>query len=376
MKKVLFIIPELSHGGTNKSLEFLLPHLINLCTISIVSLQDKGVYEETFQPYNLNSVGDTYIKFKKSIIYRILNRFFQPVSNFLLNCIFQSEARRISKLINPDIVVAYQEGEATLFASKFNQKKISWIHCDYKLYRDIVTSMNEYGIYNKFNHIICVSKYTARSFVNYYPQLSQKVSYMYNVLDIEKINELALYNVMDKRFNVTNDSFVCISVGRYVDVKQFDRIPSIVSQVMSKGISKKLLWYIIGDGDEKLIKYTNEEIKKYGLENNIVLLGAKTNPYPYIKSSNLLITLSKSEACPYVINEAKILKVPLLSTDYPSAVELIGKEQGLIRSISDFPEAICHLIEDKEGVYTKIHEAAQKNNYINDVEMLKDIICS
>ena len=126
--------------------------------------------------------------------------------------------------------------------------------------------MNEYGIYNKFNHIICVSKYTARSFVNYYPQLSQKVSYMYNVLDIEKINELALYNVMDKRFNVTNDSFVCISVGRYVDVKQFDRIPSIVSQVMSKGISKKLLWYIIGDGDEKLIKYTNEEIKKYGLE--------------------------------------------------------------------------------------------------------------
>ena len=74
--------------------------MINLCTISIVSLQDKGVYEETFQPYNLNTVGDTYIKFKKSIIYRILNRFFQPVSNFLLNCIFQSEARRISKLIN------------------------------------------------------------------------------------------------------------------------------------------------------------------------------------------------------------------------------------------------------------------------------------
>ena len=52
MKKVLFIIPELSHGGTNKSLEFLIPHLTDLCDISIVSLNNNGIYKEIFRNYN------------------------------------------------------------------------------------------------------------------------------------------------------------------------------------------------------------------------------------------------------------------------------------------------------------------------------------
>ena len=51
-KKILFIIPIYSHGGTNRSLQFLLS-LINPqeFDIYILCLIDKGIYKETFNNY-------------------------------------------------------------------------------------------------------------------------------------------------------------------------------------------------------------------------------------------------------------------------------------------------------------------------------------
>ena len=118
--------------------------------------------------------------------------------------------RKILKDFNPDIVVAYQEGDNAKFVATFGFKKIAWIHFDYAC--AIPKEQDERVIYSQFDEIVCVSKYTAATFANRYPMLSNKVRHIYNLLDEKRIVQLSQENMSDNSF--LTDLFTIISVGR------------------------------------------------------------------------------------------------------------------------------------------------------------------
>ena len=69
-----------------------------------------------------------------------------------------------------------------------------------------------------------------------------------------------------------------------------------------------------------------------------------------------MISLSRSEACPRVVNEAKILHTPTVSTDFPTIFEFIENEEtGLISSFDEIPSSILRLCND-EALYASIKE--------------------
>lgn len=366
MKKVLFIIPQLCHGGTNKCLESLLPFISNKYQVHIISLEKEGIYKKIFFD-NLIFLSNFFYFLSNNIILRVINKILPQIGKIILYYLYKNEVTKIHKTINPDIVIAYQEGRATLFASFFPTYKLAWIHCDYRLYNQTVTKQNEYNIYNMYNNIVCVSESTLKSFNTFYPELKYKSNYIYNIIDDIKIQSKADELILDSRFKTDKDTFVILSIGRYCQVKQFEKIPLIVNDILKKEINKNICWYIIGDGDKNLMSFTKELINKYNLESNVVLLGAKTNPYPYIKASNLIVSLSKSEAYPNVINEGKVLHIPVLSTNYPSAVELIQNEyNGFIKELKDFPDTIVDLINNRDYIYSNIKNNINKFKYDND----------
>lgn len=81
-------------------------------------------------------------------------------------------------------------------------------------------------------------------------------------------------------------------------------------------------WYIIGDGEdkEKLLKL----VKENGLEDIFILLGARDNPYPYMKNANLFVLQSYYEGRPLVVDEAMIVGTPVLITNYSSSNEQVS----------------------------------------------------
>ena len=86
----------------------------------------------------------------------------------------------------------------------------------------------------------------------------------------------------------------------------------------------------------------------------VIYLGEKDNPYCYIRNSELLVNTSLSEACPYVINEAKILHKPVVCTDFGSAEEFIENGvNGYISPIESIHEPIISLIKNQE-LYDKM----------------------
>lgn len=160
------------------------------------------------------------------------------------------------------------------------------------------------------------------------------------------------------------NNFTILSVGRIDVVKSFDKIPEVVSKLKERRIN--FIWYLIGPvGFGQAQVQFDENVRKYKVEDNFVWLGAKDNPYPYMANSNLLVMTSKSEACPYVLNEAKIIGLPIITTNYGSAIEFIDNGlDGIITPIENMVDEIEKIILDKE-LYNTIKQNLQTYRYEN-----------
>ena len=374
-KKILFVIPDFYIGGTNKSLENLLLLIdSNIYEIRIFSLYEDGDFyykEKVFKPYLI----------KKSLFYRLFHdhfwfRKFSTLVSLLFRCnasrlLHKFEINRIQKKEKFDTVIAYQESSATICVSMLRNcsNRIAWVHCELRYWlQDLVKGrkLEEAGDYSKYDKIICVSESARQSFLSLYPQLSDKVMFIYNSVDDNHIKELA----DDVKVNVpfSDNTFNILSVGRFSPTKQFDLIPKIVSE-LKKMTSKPFCWYIIASREECLQDML-DKIKKYDVSREVILLGAKDNPYPYFKKSDLFVCTSVSESFSYVIAESKVLHVPVLCNNIPVAMEVVSDEEGWICSIADMPETLSRIIENNNSIYTKVKGKILNYQY-NNHEILK-----
>ena len=87
----------------------------------------------------------------------------------------------------------------------------------------------------------------------------------------------------------------------------------------------EIVWYIAGDGPER--SNIEKAILSHGLENQIILLGNQSNPYPYMKNADLVLNLSYHEAAPMVFLESKALGTPVFATRTSSVTDLLNDKQ-------------------------------------------------
>jgi glycosyltransferase involved in cell wall biosynthesis len=230
-----------------------------------------------------------------------------------------------------------------------------------ELYADENKSEEEKN-YSKYNNIICVSDLTSERFKDVYPQYAEKTIAICNPQSEEFIIKQSLNN--DNDISFTRNGFTLISIGRIDSIKRFTEIPQIASFLASQNI--KFKWYIIGDGAEEEKRKIQENITKEKVEEYVVCLGVKTNPHYYIKNADLLVSLSISEACPRVINEAKILHVPVVCTNFDTAKEFIeNMENGLISPIEEIKYSILEILQNKE-LNNKIRENISNFHFDNE----------
>ena len=108
-----------------------------------------------------------------------------------------------------------------------------------------------------------------------------------------------------------------LSIGRFTHAKNYDNVPDIARRIVNDHGIDDLRWYIIGfGGDEQLIR---RNIDRAGMQEHVVLLGKKSNPYPYIKACDLYVQPSRYEGKSVTVREAQILCKPVVVTNYPTA---------------------------------------------------------
>lgn len=188
------------------------------------------------------------------------------------------------------------------------KNKIIYVHSNYcEIYKDDKNKIYEFFNsvkLDKYNHIVFVSNEARERLSEYYPTLKDNMTTINNLIDHNRVLDLSKEKIeLDKK-----DNKVFLFIGRLSEQeKKITRI--IESAKILK--NEKIQFWIIGDGPDKEIY--EELIKKYKLK-NILLLGAKKNPYPYLKKSDYLLLTSEYEGFPVVYNEAIILNKPILTT--------------------------------------------------------------
>lgn len=244
-------------------------------------------------------------------------------------------------------------------------KKIAWIHTDYSTIELDVKS--ELAMWSKFDNIVSISDDVTRAFLFTFPSLENKIVKIENILSKDFIEEQAeLFNVKNE---MTDDSVKLLSIGRFCEAKNFDNVPEIASIIKSKGVDFK--WYIIGYGaDENLIK---SKIAQYNMEDTVVILGKKENPYPYIKACDIYVQPSRYEGKCVAVREAQILNKPVIITNYASSKsQLQDGFDGVIVPMDNqgCADGIVKVIDDKD-LQNQLIENTKKTDYTNSKEIEK-----
>ncbi len=383
-KKLLFVITTLVNGGGERSLINLL-QLIDYekYDVDLLLLKEKGAFlcqvpKEVNFVSNADDVHFMYSNLAKNILnFRKIKLNLIHIFGTIVSKIkSHSDAEKVQyrwehyyKQVIPrlekyyDTAISYLEGEPMLYVvDKVNaSRKLAWIHTDYSKLNANKSVDSKY--FEQLDQVISISDTCVDVLKNNFPNLSEKFVCLPNLISSKTISFLANQFYPKEFLNV--DEIKIISVGRLVQIKGFDMAIEATKILKEKNI--KFKWYIIGNGE---LKNTLERMRKnYNLENEIIFLGMRENPYPYLKNADIVVQPSRYEGKSMVLDEAKILGKPIVVTKYDTVFDQIKGGEGKIVDMN--PKSIALGIEEMVQEKEKYSSYLMKNEYGNQREIVK-----
>jgi glycosyltransferase involved in cell wall biosynthesis len=288
----------------------------------------------------------------------------------------------VSKVV-PDINPSVEYDLAISFLTPHNfvrdhvraKKKICWIHTDYT--RIDVNTELELPVWDSFDYIASISSEAAKTFLQVFPTLAPKIIEIENILSSSFVRHRA------EEFKATElltdkKCLNLLSVGRFCEAKNYDNVPDICNKALEllKDENIDIKWYIIGFGaDENLIR---QKIAEAGMQEHVIILGKKENPYPYIKACDIYVQPSRYEGKSVTVREAQMLYKPVIVTNYPTACSQIQNgDDGVIVPLDNegCAKGLEEFILDKQKQehiidYLKTHDYGN----VGEVEKIYDII--
>jgi glycosyltransferase involved in cell wall biosynthesis len=255
------------------------------------------------------------------------------------------------------------------------KKKICWIHTDYT--RIDVNTELELPIWDSFDYIASISSEAAKTFLQVFPTLAPKIIEIENILSSSFVRHRA--EEFKATELLTDKKYLnLLSVGRFCEAKNYDNVPDICKRTLEilKDKSIDIRWYIIGfGGEENLIR---QKITEAGMQEHVIILGKKSNPYPYIKACDIYVQPSRYEGKSVTVREAQMLYKPVIVTNYPTAISQIKNgvdgvivpmdNEGCAKGLAEFiidKQKQEHIIE-----YLKAHDYGN----VGEVEKIYDLI--
>ena len=366
-KKILFMVSSMNIGGVEKSLLSLLAVIPKeKYEITILTLDKKGGFLE-YIPNNVKLIEAEWFKYIKPIIMdspqNIIKRYiknyeFLKIPSFIYSY-FKSKKtndryiyyKHVLKSIPEckekyDVAIAYA-GPTEIIDAYIShkvkaEKKIAWVHFDISKHKINKKLYN--NLYERFDKIFAVSNECKKKLDEIIPAVRNKSEVLLNIVSEDLINEMSESNI---DFDDNYKGIKIITVGRLSKEKGQDLAIKTLAKLKKDRYDVK--WYCIGEGNSR--QEFEQLIKEYNLENDFLLLGATSNPYPYIKNADIYVQTSRHEGYCLTLAEAKALNKPIVTTNFIGAYEQIkDNENGIIVSCNedDLAGAIRKLIDKKE----------------------------
>lgn len=380
-KKVAILLPWLKMGGTNKIALHFMKELSQYCDVTLILSQNTGELLEQL-PENIHLVIDEMRPFR-CIFKEDLRKF--RIVKLIRDVIYYARIRLKKDNVDNyrylvqrhgyicdtefDCAISYHgqspERLLNLLYRTHAKKKVAWIHGEFNNSADQYRRMNAY--YDQMDHLFFVSGHTLESFQKKF--------------DIPRSRCSVYYNPIDRQEIVTKAQLPCapafdpacinlVTVGRVSSEKGQDMIPAVTRRLLDAGYPVR--WYVIGDGDMR--PEVERLIQEHGVEDNVILLGTRTNPYPYMKACDIYVQPSYTEGYSTTICEAGMLGKAIVGTKPSGGIydQITDGEDGLIvdATVEGLTEGIRALIENA-ALRREFEQNIQKRNFEGKGEIQK-----
>lgn len=365
-KKLLFVIESLTLGGAEKSLVTLLNLLdYSKYDVDLLLFAQGGAFQQLLPPsVNLLPVPE-YFSYN-SIPWSALGKKVKHPGMLMAQLRYSAALRmrkhsHIEKAVllwarsrncfrcmeqEYDVAIAYAQGVPTFFvAEKVRaKKKAAWINVTYKpqgRYLDFIRPM-----YEKFDMVNAVSESVVEQMQETFGIPDEKVMVMKDILDVGFAGQMAGLS-SNAAAEMNGLGVKILTVGRFAAMKGYDL--SIDAAKLLRDAGLDFTWYAVGDGP--LRQQLEQQIASKGLEDRYILLGSRSNPYPYFAACDLYVQTSRFEGFGITLAEAKMFHKPIVTTNFDAVgAQFENEKNGLIVDISAeaIAEGILRMLNDTE----------------------------
>ena len=362
MKKVLFISDGLGCGGSEQSLVSLLATLdYSKIEVDLLLRCRGGVFERcvpkdvniiSFDPRSTSKFG-----------YWIANRLYSIDLRMNKGKVHSAELlwKRVERYIGSmanhyDVAIAFHQGFPTFYlATKVRStKKAARVNIDMLKANYNQDFCRKY--YDQCDSVIAISDaLDIQLRTSNYITDKGIVTTIYNVFNVDLINSLSKEPVFSDNYS----GLRIVTTGRLVDQNGYDLAIKTAS-ILKRRISN-FRWYFVGEGEKRA--ELERMVLQYGLQENVVLLGLQTNPYPFMKKCDIYVQTSRFEGLGRTVTDAKILRCPIVTTNFPSAFDQIqDRKNGLICEMDEnsIADAIIMIVEDTELRNTLVRNVSEE----------------
>lgn len=355
-KRLLFVIDSLACAGAEKSLVTLLS-LIDFDSYdvdlqlflyggeleSLVPKEVRVLPPFKYTNFASNPLWKTAILFPPSYVLARISYSFRlrigKVNNITKARLFWESIGSVipSNPTNYDAAIAYAQGVPTFYVSEKVRaaRKFAWVNVSY--YLDGVEKKYQMKHYNKMDKVITVSEKTKEIFLQNQLSVEDKLEVIYDINNPELINKMANDG---KGYDDNFNGIRILTIGRIARQKGYDIALKACAKLKESGISFR--WYVLGKGP--LENEVREQIQSLKLEKEMVLLGVKSNPYPFIKEADLYVQTSRFEGYGIALAEARMLNTPIVTTRFDAVYsQMIEGKNGI--TVDMKPEAVAEGIQ-------------------------------
>lgn len=263
-----------------------------------------------------------------------------------------------------DLAVSFLTPHRIVRDKVLARRKIAWIHTDYS---SIGINVEREGpVWSSYDHIVSISPQAGKGFLSRFPELEDKLVEMENIVSPEAVREQAALE--DVSAVMAGSPCLC-TVGRFCHAKGMDRAVRLAARLVAMGM-EHLRWHLIGYGDELSLR---REIDLCGMQEHVVILGKKANPYPYMAACGLYVQPSRYEGKAVAVREAQILGRPVAIANFPTAAgQLEDGVDGVIIPNDEEGAALAlfRLLNDAARLES-LAAACRRRDYGNREEILK-----
>lgn len=400
MKKILFVINTMGRAGAETALMELMRRLLQTrdYELSLFAMIPQGEMFDAV-PEGVRILNKRYsngsvlsAKGRLAICLHMLRAFFHRLTGFRMlgylikNYRQQKKSGRVQydKLLwrvlsggtkppgeHFDLAVAYLEGASTYYVADrvSADKKAAFVHIDYQ--RAGYLPMMDRGCYDHMDSIFAVSREALEKFRAVYPQYKDNSFLFRNLLNRGGILKKAEEG---EGFTDGFTGYRLVSVGRLHYQKAYDLAVQSLAMLRKDGYNVR--WYVLGEGPER--SAIEKSIEALGIKEDFVLMGAQSNPYPFIKGADIFVQATRFEGKSIAVEEAQILGKVIVASDCTgNAEQIVSGYDGVLYPLS--VENTAHELEkvlDDPALRATLSEHAKEKelDYPEDMDRLLELL--